>query len=95
MCACCPSVCVHVCVRACMCHAGMSMYVCIHVCAMCVLCVCVHVRACVRVCMCQVNHRKEKPYKIFRANGLMDVVLELDPLKIEKEDLVNRLGKSA
>ena len=48
-------------------------------------------RACVCACVCvcvQVNHRKEKPYKIFGAYGLMDVVSELDPLKIEKEDLV-------
>ena len=45
-----------------------------------------------------VNHRNEKPYtttKISGANGLMDVVPKPDPRKIEEEDLVNRLGKSA
>ena len=44
------------------------------------------------------NHRNEQLYttaKISGANGLMDVVLEPDPHKIEEEDLVNRLGKSA
>ena len=66
---------------------------------MCVLC---DVCACgVCVCVCvqrDVNHRNEKLYttaKISGANGLMDVVPEPDPHKIEEEDLVNRLGKSA
>ena len=44
-----------------------------------------------------VNHRNEKPYttaKISGANALMDAVSEPDLCKIEKEDLVNRVGKS-
>ena len=66
-----------------------------------VSCVCVCVCMCVCVCVgreMKVNHRNEKPYttaKISGANGLMDVVPEPDPRKIEEEDLVNRLGKSA
>ena len=45
-----------------------------------------------------VNHRNEKLYttaKISGANGLKDVVPKPDPRKIEEEDLVNKLGKSA
>ena len=66
---------------------------------------CVRVCGCVCGCVCvcvgremNVNHKKEKPYttaKISGANGLMNVVPEPDPHKIEEEDLVNRLGKSA
>ena len=65
------------------------------------MCMCACVCVCVCVCVCRemnVNHRNEKLYttvKISKANGLMDVVPEPDPHKIEKEDLVNRLGKSA
>ena len=66
------------------------------------VCVCVDVCVCVCVCVCvgremNVNHRNEKPYttaKISGSNGLMDVVPQPDPHKIEEEDLVNRLGKS-
>ena len=63
--------------------------------------VCAWVCACVCVCVCRemnVNHRNEKSYTTTKnsgANGLMDIGPEPDLRKIEEEDLVNRLGKSA
>ena len=89
----CVRACVDVCVRVCV-----FVCVCVCVCA----CVCVHVGVCTCVCVCvcremNVNHRNEKPYTTTKnsgANGLMDIVPEPDPRKIEEEDLVNRMGKS-
>ena len=84
--------------RACVCvHVRVCVCLCVCVCVFVCVCVCV----CAHVCVCRemnVNHRNEKPYTTTKnsgANCLMDVVLEPDPCKIEEEDLVNRLGKSA
>ena len=84
-------------------HASMCVRVRVRVCACACACACSCVRACVRTCVCvckemNVNHRNEKLYttaKISGANGLMAVVLEPDPHKIGKEDLINRLAKNA
>ena len=76
-----------VCACVWMCHvcAHMCVIVWVHVCGY-MMCV----RVCVRVCVCRemnVNHRHEKLYttaKISGTNGLMDVVPEPDPHKIER-----------
>ena len=86
--------CRHVCVdESCACVRA---YVCVHVRVCVCVCTCMRacVHACVRACVCRkmnVNHRNEKPY----TNTKNSVVPEPDPRKIEEEDLVNRLGKSA
>ena len=86
------------CVRVCVCVCACAC-VCAYACAR--ARVRVHVRVHMCVCVCKemnVNHRNEKLYttaKISGANGLMAVVLEPDPHKIEKEDLINRLAKNA
>ena len=106
MCACgsmmCACTCMHVCVCACGCVMCACTCVCtchVDVCTMCVVCafVCVCLRVCVYMCVCREMNMKNHTLlqKISGANALIDAVSEPDPRKIEKEDLLNRLGKSA